>query len=156
MSFRALDFSDGYNSASTPTSVDIGGLYDIIVSSGAESFKTHSTIATGLAAASTGDRILVLTGETLNTTVTLSLSEIEIQFYPGVTYTKGTASTGFLISGNRNKLIGGRFLDFSTGGDIGISVTGNYNRLNDLSFNNCDTMINDAGLSTSIVGTIEE
>lgn len=156
MSLRVLDFADGFTSASVPSSIDISGLYDIIVSSGSETFKTHSTFASGLAAAGNGDRILVLTGETLNATHTLSLNNVQIDFYPDVTYTKGTALIGLIVSGNRNKINGARFLDFSAAGDVAISVTGAYNRINDCSFNNCNTEINDAGLSTSIVGSISE
>lgn len=164
MAARVLDFFDGFSSASVPTVGALNIAWDAIVSTGGESFASHTTLTAALAAASAGWRILVLSdanSAALNATMSSALSNLQIEFAADVTYTKGSAATGLQLTGSRCRVMGGRFANFSTAGDKAVSISGSYNRLNDLSFSNCINLwsagcIDDAGTGTQILGYIEE
>lgn len=164
MATRVLDFFDGFSSASAPSVGALNIAWDAIVSTGGESFASHTSLTAALAAASAGWRIQVLSdanAAALNATMTSALSNLQIEFAADVTYVKGTATTGLQLTGSRNRITGARFSGFSVAGDKAVSVSGSYNRLNDLSFSNCINLwsagcIDDAGTGTSIIGYIEE
>lgn len=117
---------------------------------------THSTLAAAVAAASAGQSILVRKNETLNASVTVSTANLLIEFDPGTTYTKGSATTGLVVSASGVKIRGGRFAGFSTSGDKAIQITSNYAMIRDMRFSSCDTDIEDTIGTSSLVGNITE
>lgn len=134
----------------------IGG-FDKIVGSG--SHCTHSTLASAIAAASAGERILIENSETISTTVTLSVDNIELNFKPNVSLTKGGSATEALnITGDGVRINGGRFVNFSGGGDRGIRVSsgGDYAILIGQRFSNCTIDVQeDSGSATVLANVIE-
>jgi hypothetical protein len=68
---------------------------------------SFSTLAAAMAAASSGDRILVKANETLSSTVTIAINDIELVWMPGVTLNVASSiSKALVISGNRVKIDG--------------------------------------------------
>ena len=111
---------------------------------GAAAYCTHSTLAASLADSSNvpaGSRILVLDNQTVNTTIAVTLSNQEIVFAPGVTFTNGTAGTGISVGAAGTRIRGGRFSGFTTG--ISISDTYNHNFIKDCRFASCTTDVLD-------------
>jgi len=133
------------------------GSFDKVVGTG--SHCTHSTLAEAIAASVAGDRILVENNETISTTVTISVSNIEITFRPNVSLTKGGAATEAInITGDGVRINGGRFVDFSGGGDRGIRVSsgGDYAILFGQRFSNCTIDVQEDSGTATILGNVIE
>lgn len=109
-------------------------------------------LASAIAAASTGDRIRVLDSQTLNTTITVSINDIDIEFDPGVTFSNGTAGTGFILSGTGVRLTKGRLTGFTTA----VSITGNYSTLFGQRFASNTTDVTDTLGTSQVVAVINE
>lgn len=116
----------------------------------------YINLAAALAVAAAGDRIRVLDSETVNTTITCSVSDVNIQFDPNVVYTKGSAATGFTLSGNGIRFLNGRVTGFSSGGNKGINITGNYCTVLGTRFASNDTDVADSLGTSQQVGVINE
>lgn len=133
--------------------------YDAVVGSVSQAGVTHATLKAALDAASAGWKILVLENETINAGAIpdAALDNIEIVFKPKVTFLKGTATKGLILSGDGCKVRYGRFQDFSTGGDRAVEVTGEYNTVEGTRFKNCATNVFDGSTNgINQYGTITE
>lgn len=135
--------------------------YDAIV--GAAAGATHATLQDAIDDAGSGWRILVLDDETVNTRIGVNISDIEIDFKPGVTFTKGSDTVGLEISGARVKIKNGRFVGFTTGGDIALKFVsgGDYGLVFGTGFGvGTDTEVDDAGVTVGkkpvVLGTQTE
>lgn len=132
--------------------------FDAIVGTGGSA--THADLNAVMAdgAISAGARIFVRDSATINTVQQLTKNNIEVQFGPGVTYTKGTAARALQLTGTGIRVLGGRFVNFSTVGNHGILVdlvAVNAFLLNPR-FNNCDTDISDLSPSSQILAATTE
>lgn len=117
---------------------------------------THRTLALALADAADGDRVRVMDSETVDTTLSSANDDFHIDFDPGVTFSKGTATTGLTLSGDGARVNGGRFTGFASGGNKAISLTGNFITILGTRFLNNDTDIDDTTGTNSLVGVINE
>lgn len=124
--------------------------YDKIVGDTSLVGVTHSSLKLALDNSSDGEKILVLSDETIDTIPVVSNNNIEIVFKRGVTLSRGTAITGLQIDGNDCKVLNARFSGFSTVGDKAIVVNGSRSYLDAPRFLNCDTNIDDQGIQTFI------
>lgn len=161
MGVRILNFFDGFTSATTPTVGPSLSTYDIVISDGGEDYATHTTWASAMTSGSNGMRVLVLVSETVNSTFLLTFSNCKIEFAKDVTWTKGSATTGFSITGSNNKISDIRMSGFSTDGDKALVISGNKNRINDANFINCVNTYNvgcvqDTGANNNVTAPIEE
>lgn len=104
---------------------------------GSAAYCTHADLAAALAdaAVAAGSKILVTASETLNTTLTMSKINYQIDFLPGVTLTNGTAGTGITVAAGGCRIKGGRFSGFTTA--ISISATFQYNFITECRFASC-------------------
>jgi hypothetical protein len=107
---------------------------------------SFATLAAAMAAATAGDRILVKASETLASTVTVSVSDIEIVWMPGTVMSVLSSITkGLVVSGDRVKLIGPRLLvNFAGTLAAGIEISGD-----DCSVEREYTEVNNAGLTVT-------
>jgi len=94
--------------------------YGAIIGTGADA--THATLQAANDDGALGSNVWVLVQqpETINTTITLNKAGWRIDFAPGVAYTKGSATTGVQLGADGIEINQGRFIGFSTGGDIAI------------------------------------
>ena len=154
MGKRILDFADGFSSASNPTAVDIGLVYDAVIAPASNSLSTHETWDAYLADAPVaGDRIAVIGNHSLATTVVLSLDDLQVFHWPGVEYS-GAAGIAFQVTGDRLKWNGGRFSSFTTA--MQLDNPAQFSMLRDMWFNGCTNNVLDNGILTSEVGNINE
>lgn len=104
---------------------------------GTEAYCTHADIASALAdsAVAAGSRILVVTSETINTTLSMTKANVHLEFLPGVTLTNGSAGTGITVGAAGIRIKGGRFSGFTTA--ISISATFQYNFVTECRFATC-------------------
>lgn len=132
--------------------------FDKVVGDTTKGGVTHANLKAALDDAIDGDKILVLESEAISVTPVVNNKNIEILFKRGVTFTKDGVVTGLQIDEDDCKIINGRFLNFSAGGDKAILNSAGTDRtmFRDLRFNNCDTNISDLGSKTSEIGTINE
>ena len=134
------------------------GIYNAIVGAGAGA--SHATLDAALADVNVtaGSRILIQDSATINSTIQVTKNNLQIEFMPGVTYSKGAATTGLQISADGVRIMGGRFAAFSGGGDkaILIDVGSDYTMIRDIRFATCTTEVDDLASTTSISGTITE
>lgn len=79
---------------------------------------THDTLADAIADAAPGWKILVTESANIAARVALNIADIEILFKPGVVYTKTGDTVCFEYSSARIKVRGGRFVGYTTSGDI--------------------------------------
>lgn len=130
--------------------------YEAVV--GSVTGATHATLTAAIAAVGVGSRILVASGETIDSTIVVNKNNLQIDFKPGVSMAKGTATKGLQITGDGVRLNGGRFSGFSTAGDKAIEVAAgaDYAIIRDTRFASCDTEINDLNGAASISGTLTE
>lgn len=115
-------------------------LYNAVVGAGG----THATLPLALAAASAGWKIYVADSATINTGggATVSTDNTQIDFGPGVTYTKGTLTgTALDINAVGVRINGARFSGFTTA--IQVESGKNFNFVKECRFNLCTTQIND-------------
>lgn len=117
--------------------------YDKIVGDTSIVGVTHSSLKLALDNSSDGEKILVLSNESIDTTPVISNNDIEIVFKRGVTLTRGTIATGLQIDGSDCKLTGLRMSGFSTGGDKALIVNGERAYLDAPRFLNCVLEIED-------------
>lgn len=118
--FNLIDQWNKYFETTTDTIVGQLLAYDAVV--GAASGATHATLQLAINAASAGWRILVLDSATINTKVSVTKSDIEIQFKPGVVYTKGSDTIALEVTGSRVVIRGGRFVGYTVAGNIAIKL----------------------------------
>lgn len=102
--------------------IEIYAAYIGTVSPG--SLASHASINAAMADVdvTTGSRILVLESATLTTIQVISKPDIQVDFKPNVTYTKGSVATGIRISQDGCVINWGRFAGFSAGGDKAILI----------------------------------
>lgn len=124
---------------------------------------THATLQDAIDDAGSGWRILVLDNETINTRVGVNISDIEIQFKPGVVFEKGSDTVALEISAARVKISGGRFVDFDQSGDIALKFVsgGDYGQVFGSIFGVAtDTEVSDAAVTAGkkpvVLGTHTE
>lgn len=130
--------------------------FDAVV--GSADYCTHTDLASAIAAVSAGASILVISSLTLNSTVTVNKNDIEISLKPGVVLSKGTATTGILISNSGCRLRGGKVSGFGAGGDKAISIGsgGTSAMLRDIRFTGNTTDVDDANDLASVLGCVNE
>lgn len=133
-------------------------VYDAIVGTGLGA--THATLAAALADTNVpaGSRILCTVSETLNAPVAVNKANLLIDFRPGITYSKGTASTGLEISAAGVRIRGGRFTGFSGGSDkaIEIQAGANYCFVSECRFASNTNDVLDTPNTSAIFGNVTE
>lgn len=111
-------------SAATDWKRQVPGGVKAIVNSNV-GYGTHTTLASALADSNVvdGDEIIQETNETVNTTISFT-KKVHVRCKPGVTFTKGSATTGFnFASGSSSAIIEhARFAGFTTGGDKPVNI----------------------------------
>lgn len=92
--------------------------------------NVYATLTAAFAAASAGDRILVLGGYTITSAETLSLSNIEVKFLPNIKITINAAVKGLIVSGSDNLILDAKYISaFSGTIPSGIEVSGDNNNV---------------------------
>lgn len=133
-------------------------IYQAIVGTGP--LATHATLNEAMADSNVGPnaRILVISDLTLSVTQQITKNGCQIEFMPGVTIFRGVAPIGLQITATRVKVVGARFAQFNTMGDVALKIDPGqlYNRVIDCNFNDCDTEVLDDGVSTVQYGNITE
>lgn len=117
----------------------------------------YATLALALAAASAGDRILVLGSYTITSVETISLSDILVEFLPNVKITINAAIKGLTISGNDVQLIRPQYISAFVGTvTAGIEISGNDCNVEraKVESNNAGTTITDAFLISGAMNRI--
>lgn len=89
---------------------------------GTDSMATHATLAEAITDVLAGSRILVTDNEVINTPIDINKNNIQIEFKPGVTFSKGSAAHALKINADGIRINGGRFSGFSGGGEAGIQI----------------------------------
>lgn len=145
----------------TDTVAGLTKLYDAYVGAVVSgSIATHASLQAVMAdsAIGPGARILILEDLTVDTIQQITKNNVEIDFKPGVVYTKGVASSALQISADGVRVRGGRFINFSGVSDAAMKIdTGKkYAMIRDARFNNNTTDVDDQGVGTSEVGNINE
>lgn len=116
---------------------------------------THASINAAMAdvGVTQGSRIVVLEDATLTTIQQISKQNIQLEFLPGVTYTKGSVATGLQISADGVVVKLGRFAAFNGGSDKGILIDAGADHcmIFGTRFNTCTTNVDDqSGTATQI------
>lgn len=144
--FWNIDQWIDYLESATDTAA--GGQYKAIVGTGG----THATLAAALADANvtSKSKILVISDATVNSTITVAKDNLVIEFLPGVTYTKGSATTGIQVTADGVEIHRGRFADFSSGGDkaVEFAAGADFGIIYGTRFANNDTDISDVAGNT--------
>ncbi len=137
--------------------------YDVVIGAGDDC--THATIAAAIADGDVGTNVRVLLRDAITggaSATSLTKAGWKIDCRPGVTFTKGVATTGLSIAAANVEVRGLRFAGFSTGGDKAITFTaaGDYGRVLFCNFSSCDTEVDDAsvtgGRKPIVLGSITE
>lgn len=130
---------------------------DMIV--GDDVIDDYTTLTAALAAATAGQTIRVKKNLTLTATLVISVANVKIVFDPGITLTKGAATTGIQINADGVRLYDGRMAGYTVSGDKAIEVLSgaDYAMIHSFRFANAtDTDIEDDSGTASIVGKINE
>lgn len=140
--------------------------FDVIVGdTGSNPAATHDTLQDAVDDVSLGSNVSVLITEdqTINTTIDLSKSAWRIFCQPGVTFTKGSVTTGISMNATALEWHNGRFVGFTTGGDKAFNFTasGTYGKVIGSRFVvSTDTEVDDssvpAGTNPVVAQTISE
>jgi hypothetical protein len=133
----------------------IGRMYDAIVGDTAIAGNTHATLQDAIVASSSGWKILVTQSESIDSTINVTLDNIEIEFRRGASFFLGAAATAINISGNDCYISKGRFVGFTTAA-INITAAANRTTLRDTRYNGNTTDVQDAGVATHRLGEIME
>ncbi len=137
--------------------------YDVVVGAGDDC--THATLEAAVADSAVGTNIRVLLREAITggaAATSLTKAGWKIDCRPGVTFTKGVATTGLSIEAANIEVKGLRFAGFSTSGDkaIAFSAAGDYGRVLFCNFNAADTEVDDASVTAGrkpiVLGSITE
>lgn len=132
-------------------------IYSAFVGSGG--LATHATITAASAAVASGGRILVLDSATITTPQIISKTRQQVEFQPGVIYTKGGSSLSALqIQADYVKVLGGEFEGFSGGSDAGIRIDSgqDFCNIRGQHFRNCTLGVDDVSGTASVSATTEE
>lgn len=118
----------------------------------------YADINAAVAAVGAGDRILVLESATINVIQSISKNRLQIDFQPGVIYTKGSAAAALQIQADYCRINGGEFASFSGGGDAGIIIDAgsDHTKIRDCHFRSCTADVTDNSSTSSIEGTTTE
>jgi hypothetical protein len=133
--------------------------YDAVVGLG--DHCSHQTLAAAIADSNivSGMKIKIESSETISTPVSISKTNLQLDFMPNVTFTKGGAATEALtIAAAGCRINGGRFAGFSGGGDRGIRVTSgsDYAILFGQRFASCTLdVLDDSGKATVLANVLE-
>jgi hypothetical protein len=121
-------------------------------------YSVWADINAAVAAVSAGARVLIVANLTLNSTQQITVANTEWVCLPGVTISKGSATTGVQLSAAGIKMRGCRLSGFGTAGDkaILIDAGSNYSTIADTRFSGNVTDISDANGKTSAVGLVNE
>lgn len=138
-------------------------VYDVTIGAGEDC--THATLAAALADSDVGTNVRVLLRDNITggaSATTLNKAGWKIDCRPGVTFTKGVATTGLSVAAANIEIRGLRFAGFSVSGDKAIAFTaaGDYGRVLFCNFNAADTEVDDtsvtAGKKPVVLGSITE
>ena len=155
--FFNIDEWIDYLESVTDTTSGVFSLYQAFVGSGpgATHADLNAVMADGAIAA--GARILVLSSATINTVQQITKHRVQIDFQPGVIYTKGSAINALEVNADYVRIIGGQFDNWTGVGaaPIKILVGSDHTKIRDSHFK-ASNDIDDASVSTSIEGTTEE
>ena len=137
--------------------------YDVTIGAGVDC--THATLEAAVADADVGTNIKVLLRDAIaGGAAAISLTKAGWKIYarPGVTLTKGTATTGLSIEAANIEMHGLRFSGFSTSGDKAVALTAaaDYCRIMNCNFASCDTEVDDSAVTAVkkpvVLGNITE
>lgn len=131
--------------------------FDAIVSTTSQ-YATHATIASALA---NNRRILVLSSFALTGSISITQTDVDLVFYPGVVISKSSATTGIDIgaAAARVRIYGGKFSGFNGGGDIAININASAGAvmIRDCYFQNNTTDVETNGnAKASVSGSVTE
>lgn len=127
------------------------GVYQAIVGTG-----FYADINAAVAAVAAGSRILVLDSATINTIQSISKNRIQIDFQPGVIYTKGSAASALQIQADYVRINGGEFFNFGAAGAVVIDAGSDFTKIRDSHFRTCTLDIADNATNSSIEGCTTE
>jgi hypothetical protein len=131
-------------------------IYDAFVGTGP--LATHADLNAAMLDVPAGGRILVISSATINTIQSISKNRVQVDFQPGVIYTKGLATSALQIQAKYVRVNSGEFFNFSGGGDnaIIIDAASDFTKIRDSHFRTCTTAVQDNTSTSSIEGTTEE
>ncbi len=139
-------------------------IYDAVIGTGVGA--THATLELAIADSDVPTNAMVLIRNSITgaaTATSLTKAGWRIYALPGVTFTKGVATTGISIAAARIEIHGLRFVGFTTGGNKAITLTsaGTYARIMNCNFAaSTATEIDDAsvpaGSLPTAIGNITE
>ena len=154
--FQNLSEWVDYLESLTDETVGFSAIFKYRVGTG--SFATHATLNAAIADAAAGDGILVLSDATINTIQSISKNNLLIQFLPGVTYSKGSATSALQIQASGCRIKGGRFFGFNGGSDhaILIDVGSNFSFISECRFSGNTNDVTDNNGNSTIFGNINE
>lgn len=132
-------------------------VFDAVVGVGG----THADLATLMADAdiATIKNVVVVSPQTLTVPVTIDQDDMKFTFKPqAVIAGIPTIDNGLIITGERVKIIDGRFINFDKGGAnaIELDASASYCMISSNHFLNCDTPIVDNGTLNNLNNNIEE
>lgn len=123
--------------------------YDAIVGDvGTDPAATHSTLVAALAAVNPKSKILVKLDYVVPAVIQIAKNDVHIVFRPGITYSKGAATSALQISADRVMIEGGRFTGFNSGGDSGILIDSGADYANifrNYFYDNTDDVVDNSG-----------
>lgn len=143
-----------YFEVETDTLIASAKPFDFIVGSGT---GMTADLATAVSSANAGDRILVTENDSIDSVVQVNKA-LEIYFQPGVTYSKGAATSALEISADGVVIRQGRFTGFNGGSDVAIQIlnTASHVMIRDCRFASNTESIDDQGINTTIEGLVNE
>ncbi len=122
----------------------VAGFHAVV---GGETWCTHATIAAALAdaALTTGVHVLVVSDQTLATTIAANKAWWTFTAKPGVILTAGAATVGFTVSAARIRIEGFKFAGFTTA--VSFTAGGEYGRVLNCNFATCTNNVSETGVT---------
>lgn len=147
-----------YLEAATDQTLGLLGVTDAYVGLVGNPLATYTDINVALAAVNPGARIQILDSLAIATTVQVTKANVEIVMKPGVTLSKGGATTCLQISASGVRIKGGRIAGFNAGGDIGVLIDSgsNYSLIGEIRFSGNTQDISDLNNTGASYGLITE
>lgn len=148
-----------YFEAETDSLQSQKGIYDASIGTNGTHANFAALVADADYLSGAIKNILVVSDQAISAPVTLALNDLNIEFKPGVALLKGIgANKGLIITGERVRIMHGRFANFSAPGDIAIelALTSKYCMVKGNYFLNNDSDVNDLGTTNLLSENIDE
>lgn len=145
-----------YLESVTDAFIGYQSIYAAFVGTGG--IATHADINSAVTDVAAGSKILVLDSATINTVQSISKNRLEVEFMPGVIYTKGSATCALQVQADYCRIKGGQFDNFNGGSDAGIKVDAgaDFAKIHDSHYKGCTESVADSSGTAAVYGTTEE